>query len=1263
MLMEYNEHPQAWTRVDTILQYAQSAEAKIIALNVLARLIQQKWTILPEDQREGMKNFVVDLIVELSSDQDALDRNRLYVKRLNLVLVNILKHEWPGKWPDFIPELVNSSSKSESLCENNMMILMTLSEEVFDYSKEAMVSSKVQMLKERLNSEFSMIFDLCVYVLENATSLSLISATLSTLHKFLNWIPLGYIFETSIVSVLLNTFFPNAAFRNMALLCLVEIGSLSVEADMYDDAFVQLYMVFVGEQLSQIITRETNIIQAHLLGSDDEKSFVHYLALFFTEFFKAHRGLLESREDTHEALLEGHMILAQISAVRDQKIFRITLDYWHSLARSLYIGMGKAAASSSSSSSKSKKGKNSKALVLLAKNNPFSVLATSEDAVASAQRKLYKPVLSAMRLLIIQRMPKPEEVLVVEDENGHIVRHRGKDTAAMALYKVMRDTLVFLTNLDPQEVEVIMKSKLVLQMNGREWSWANISTLCWAIGSISGAYSVEQEKRFLVHVIKDLLALCEMRRGKDNKAVVAANIMYVVGQYPRFLLAHWKFLKTVVTKLFEFMHERHEGVQDMACDTFLKIAYRCRRKFVTVQPQESEPFIIPILRQIREITEHLEPSQIQTFFAAIGCMIADTSDAGARDELSSRLFEWPNGIWAQIMSSAADDPSVLDDWDTMRTLADLLRTNVAAADSMGNAYLTQLSGIYLDILSVYNYYSEAMSTVLSELGAEGTNRTKVKLMRAVKKEALVLIATYVKSTGDGKLVIDSFVPPLMEAVLYDYRNIIPAARDAEVLSLMETMAVSLKELFTPVVPHVLDAVFQVTLEMITEGYDAFMDIRVGFFRMLRAFNEHCFGAFFMVPEDVFKYTVEAMVWAMEHNSLEIAELGVRSLLELLDRVNGSEVADAFYESFFLNIMTAVFSVLTDTLHKTGFRLQVQLLQLMLSLVATDSISSPVFDTAAFPGETNMSFTRSYVTDLLAKAFSNVKAEEVAEYVDEMFRLSQGESSAFKSHMRDFLISIRQYTASIEQEALQASLAGGSEGPGALDLGGGSMDNESMALAPPSRAMVMHDVNNGAMVAGALDFGELNMGMGGGRDAVPMSDSMALVMMDAGEGGGDDGNSAGALTMEMDEYFVDDRRLAVREHNKQVEDMYAEIPGMLGPHHPRTVENEMQMVSYEPTEDDLLDPEDVPTTHELALSGALNGPNSFTDSAAAHSSVLALASEELQAQLAQPAAEAGALEFGNSDTGAAGSSALVLHGTANDDDGGALVLMGGEEDDM
>lgn len=36
---------------------------------------------------------------------------------------------------------------------------------------------------------------------------------------------------------------------------------------------------------------------------------------------------------------------------------------------------------------------------------------------------------------------------------------------------------------------------------------------------------VQQENRFLVTVIRDLLNLCEITKGKDNKAVIASNIM------------------------------------------------------------------------------------------------------------------------------------------------------------------------------------------------------------------------------------------------------------------------------------------------------------------------------------------------------------------------------------------------------------------------------------------------------------------------------------------------------------------------------------------------------------------------------------------------------------------------------------------------------------------------------------------------------------------------------------------------------------------
>ena len=44
-----------------------------------------------------------------------------------------------------------------------------------------------------------------------------------------------------------------------------------------------------------------------------------------------------------------------------------------------------------------------------------------------ARRALYSTPMSKLRMLMISRMVKPEEVLIVEDENGNIVRETLKD--------------------------------------------------------------------------------------------------------------------------------------------------------------------------------------------------------------------------------------------------------------------------------------------------------------------------------------------------------------------------------------------------------------------------------------------------------------------------------------------------------------------------------------------------------------------------------------------------------------------------------------------------------------------------------------------------------------------------------------------------------------------------------------------------------------------------------------------------------------------
>lgn len=48
----------------------------------------------------------------------------------------------------------------------------------------------------------------------------------------------------------------------------------------------------------------------------------------------------------------------------------------------------------------------------------------------------------------------------------------------------------------------------------------------------------------------------------------------------------------------------------MACDTFIKIAQKCRMHFVMQQSGEQEPFVDEILRTLHRITVDLSPQQV-----------------------------------------------------------------------------------------------------------------------------------------------------------------------------------------------------------------------------------------------------------------------------------------------------------------------------------------------------------------------------------------------------------------------------------------------------------------------------------------------------------------------------------------------------------------------------------------------------------------------------------------------------------------------------
>ena len=62
---------------------------KRYALNILERAIKTRWNILPREQCEAIKDYIVKLIIRLSSNPEDLSREDLILKKLDVVLVQV----------------------------------------------------------------------------------------------------------------------------------------------------------------------------------------------------------------------------------------------------------------------------------------------------------------------------------------------------------------------------------------------------------------------------------------------------------------------------------------------------------------------------------------------------------------------------------------------------------------------------------------------------------------------------------------------------------------------------------------------------------------------------------------------------------------------------------------------------------------------------------------------------------------------------------------------------------------------------------------------------------------------------------------------------------------------------------------------------------------------------------------------------------------------------------------------------------------------
>jgi len=128
-------------------------------------------------------------------------------------------------------------------------------------------------------------------------------------------------------------------------------------------------------------------------------------------------------------------------------------------------------------------------------------------------------------------------------------------------------------------------------------------------------------------------------------------------------------------------------------------------------------------------------------------------------------------------------------------------------------------------------------------------------------------------------------------------------------------------------------------------------------------------------------------------------VGLQILAQFLEKILSGppQVYVPFFQQYYFKLLQDILSVLTDTLHKPGFKIQQHILLQLMHAVECGLLNE------AAPKQRVMEF----LYDLIGKSFPTLHRSQVEIFVLNCFNKCRDQAE-FQQHIRDFLIQLREW---------------------------------------------------------------------------------------------------------------------------------------------------------------------------------------------------------------------------------------------------------------
>ncbi|KAI9497130.1 armadillo-type protein [Zychaea mexicana] len=948
VLTAFQQHPDSWQVADQILEGSHVLQAKFIALQVLGKFIASRWKHLAQEQRLTIRNYIGSVIVSRSSNEATMQTEKAYLSKLNMVLVEIVKKEWPEEWPTFINEMVSSAHANLSLCENNLVILRLLSEDIFEASEELQAAWKTRRLKDQMVTDFGPVIELCHEVLSNRPSKKLVETTLESLSCFLKWMPPNVIFDTDLMPVLCSQIPSNAERAQrvdiMALKCCTEIAGRQDFPQKFQQKLVVLIQG-VKHTIREMISMNGDITGLYRNENLNGEDIMYNYTLFVTTSLSCHGEAVAALDV--QLLQQLHQDLLVLSTLDDDmEIWRMCAEYW------VYL---------------------------------------SSDKCSYMKQCNY--IFRELRRITIGRIPNPDNVLLIdEEEDGIISREFVESSENPETFKITKHLLCNLVRMDVEnDTESALRERLARNQTDSfvQW-WKNLCQVSWSMGAIVGVLDPTQEFQLVNQCLADLDHVCV--NSSDRIESIEPCILYIFSQYPNVLYQRQDLFSKVIGLVNKYLHDKETSIQKFAAHALVEICQGIRNNQALVRQDGGTMFLQDLLVHLPSLTMDLDVYQTCQVYHAIGCVLLTAP--GHHEQHMQKLMDGLN----QTLKMALYQTQQVES-ERLKTLTDVLRVNLAVCNSVNDIYESQLKEIYQELLTAYRFASEAGSNPLSN-----------NFRERIKEQICLLLQTYIKSKHSISGNDQNLISPLLQEFVSSPPNKndvsdIFATLIEKHLGNGEANVIN-EQLVRSVLEIAYFHVFERIYTEIKPDFASFYEKRSGFFRLVQAFIAYAFHELStLLQEDKFTLIVDSILWGIQHPSHELSNQALEICSILLNRIAQVEDEDqqnALYSLYYMKILDIILHTITDYDRRTQFELQSQILAHLLELVQQGEIYTRLYPEGI---GSNADYVQEHVRSKLMEIYPSLPQNQIDLVAQGMLEYSD-DIARFRQDLIDFMADFR-----------------------------------------------------------------------------------------------------------------------------------------------------------------------------------------------------------------------------------------------------------------